>query len=474
MHVSTTGFELADALGAYTNWFGVDSSLSVPSAPGSVSAAPSDAGVRVSWTAPSDPGDSAITGYQISFGTHTIETGAAVRSAFAGPRINGAPATIAVRARNAQGLGPPRSATATPVAAPQAVHPVPAVRLFDTRNPAVVVDSTQLFKIAVAGKAGVPASGAKAVQIAVTIVHPSATGVLRVRTWGESSTDVAAIAYRYGEMTTATITVPLFASSTIAFVPSAGSIELMADVMSWSGTSGSEVTAVAPVALDLRSSVPTDAGVVVPVRKFAVVGTSSVGVVVAVNATTTSTSGWLRLWSSGAAPTVNQVSVAPGGPNSNIVVLPIGSDGAIRIASSSASIGAKITLLGVVKRSAGSAALLESFPMVGTADDVTHTGSLIVADAPATLAVLGTAQVPATGVQAVLVHVTVLAGDSSGSIWLYPAGGTHTTTPTLTFSGATAITTTVLVRPGAGGAISLVTSGPSVTVAIDTGGYVTS
>jgi peptidoglycan hydrolase-like amidase len=469
-HIDTTGFELQDALGLMTNWFGITQPVLPPSAPQNVTATPSDAGVIVRWSAPASTGGSAITGYTITFGTHKVTTSASARSAFAGPRVNGSRATVVVRAQNAGGYGDPASVAAVPMAQPQLVTPLPAARLFDTRSPAIVVDPSHLFKFNLAGHAGVPAHP-RAVQLALTVLHPSASGVIRVHTWGEDSSASASVAYQYGKMSTATITVPLFSSTTVAFQPSAGSVELLADVMGYSGAGG-ELTAVKPRAAALLSSVPTGAGTTVPVRSL--VGSSATGVLALVNATTTSKAGWLRLWSSGSAPSVNQVSVLPGGSNSNVVLLPIGSDGAIRMASSSSSIGGKITIIGVVAPASAGSGTLESFPAVGTADSIVRGSSDVSVDVtPAAIPVLGTAQVPGAHVQLVVLLVTVSDASDAGALWVYPGDGAHTKTPTLEFGPGKPLTTTVVVQPGTNGSVGFLSTGPTASVAVDAVGYVT-
>ena len=471
--IATTGFALQSAMGLPHHWFTIQlAALSAPSAPTAVHAVGTDTGAFVRWSPPSSTGGAPITGYTLSFGTHTIGVSASTRSAFAGPRANGSPARILVRAVNARGAGAAAAVTATPTAAPQHVNPLPAARLFDTRVTRTPVNPAHQFKFDVAGRGGVPASGARAVQLALTILHPTASGVLTVHTWGAAATPVAAIAYHAGVMTTVTVNVPLIPSTIVAFAPSAGSMELLADLMSYSAAGGLEMRSLAmPRLVRTLASVPTGLGVAVAMRAVPGVTAGTTAVVLSVAATTSSTSGWLRLWADGATvPTVNQVSVRPGGANANTVVVPIGSSGSIRLASSSAAIGAKVTLVGVLGPPAVGLGRLESFPPNGIAEG----GSALRVGATAQpFTVTGKSQVPASGVGSVLLHVTVTPRSGSGSLWVYAAGKARPTSPAMQFGGTTPLTATVLVPVSPTGAITFVTSGPGVSVAVDAIGYVT-
>jgi hypothetical protein len=468
-HIATSGFALANALGAYTNWFGMTPPVLTPGVPTAVTATGSDAGVVVRWSPPTSTGGSAITGYVVTFGSLTIRTAASTRVAFAGPRVNGSAAVVQVRAQNSSGLGPAAYVGATPQAQPQLVHPLAPTRLFDTRSPATTVDSTHPYQFSVAGKAGIPGIGARGVQLALTVANATANGVIRVHTLGEVPLDTAAVAYQAGKITTATLDVPTFASYTLVFEVSGGSVALIADVMGYSGAGGDEVTAITPKVAATINSVPLG-GTAVDVRSL--VGSGPTGVLVDVDATTSATtSGYLRLWPDGSAPTVAQVAVRPGGPNHSVVLLPIGSDGAIRVGSNNPVFGATVTILGVTGPASAAGGSLETVPAVGTADPVRGTAALNVSTTPASLTVLGTPQIASSQVQLLVLYVTVSNASAAGTLRVSPAGGATATT--VAFSPGAATTATVAVRPGTNGAVSFATSSGTATVAVDAVGYVT-
>lgn len=470
-HISTTGFELQDALGLMTNWFATTPPVLTPGAPTNVTVASSDSGLVLRWAPPVSTGGSAITGYVVSFGTLSVSFGPTVRGAFIGPRVNGSKAVIAIRAKNSAGLGPAASVSGTPAALPQLVRPVAPTRLFDTRSPAVTVDSTHPYSFTLAGKGGIPSIGARGAQFALTIVHPSASGVLRVHTTPSVGLDTTAIAYQAGKTTSATVTVPLFASYTVQFEASAGSVALVADLMGYSGPGGGEVTALAPKVVANMPSVPIGSGTAIPVRSA--VGTSATGVLAMVKGNTLSATGYLRLWADGSAPGVSQVQVRPDIAGGSLVLVPIGQDGSIRIGSSTAALGATVTLVGVVGPASSSSGKLEALPPVGTADPVRGTAALSVSNAPATLGVLGTSQVPSAKVQLLVAYVTVSDASSAGTLTVYSSGSSVPSAPTMNFTPDGPNTAAVALRPGTNGALSFVTSGATAKVAVDVVGYVT-
>ena len=104
----------------------------VPSAPENLTAAPSNGQVALSWTAPADNGDSAITGYQVSKDGGVSWTNVGLTTAYTFTNLtNGTEYTFKVRAVNSAGSGAEASRTATPTSAPS----VPTVPRNFTASP---------------------------------------------------------------------------------------------------------------------------------------------------------------------------------------------------------------------------------------------------------------------------------------------------------------------------------------------------
>jgi SpoIID/LytB domain protein len=468
--VQTTGESLAAALGLSTTFFHFDRTETAPSAPTSVSVRSRDAGAVVSWRAPADSGFAAVRGYQISYGGHTITVPSSKRSKWVGPLVNGSRPRISVRAVNAAGAGRAVTVSVAPSAAPGAVRPVMAARLFDTRS-GPRVDARHPFRFAVPGHGSIPRAGARSVQLAVSIVDPTASGRLRVSTNGVRPIPVAAIAYQRGQLETATVSVPLTPSGTIVFTPSAGSMTLFGDQLSYTAATGSRLRALSPRVVATVPSLRTGGGSSVSLAGVPGVTSATRAVLLRVQGISAQPS-YLRVWRSelAAPPNVVDVSVGPGRPGVNTVLVPIGASRRIRVAAGRSGIEGVVSVVGTVQRTG--AGRLETFPPSAIADDAaaSHPARTLGAAALA-VAVRGVAQVPADGVTAVLAQITVRSAGQAGRLWAWARGHARPTA-VLAFPAAGSVTTTAIVLLGHDGTIAVQSTRPGVRVSIDAIGYV--
>ncbi len=97
----------------------------------------------------------------------------------------------------------------------------------------------------------------------------------------------------------------------------------------------------------------------------------------------------------------------------------------------------------------------------------------VVAGGSIDVAVLGHGGVPASGVAAVFVNVTVVSPATDGFLTAWPKGLPQPTASTLNFTSAATIANGALVRVGSNGAISLSVSA-TTHVLVDVQGYVPS
>jgi SpoIID/LytB domain protein len=474
--VATTGFGLQAAMGLPHNWFTINPA--VPSPPTGVTASVQDSATQVSWAPPASPGSAPISGYSVTVGSQTVTAGSSARAASFKGLTNGVPTTVVVRALSPAGAGVAATVAVTPTASPQGVQALTPVRIFDSRINSVLIDPTHPLLFNVPGHAGIPATpgAATSVQFALTIISPSAAGTLRVSTAGTPIGGVVAIAYRPGRTITAMVSVPTLTSQVVQFLPSSGSLALVADAMSYSGPHLSRAASVPPVRIGYLPRVPVGAGTALTVRGVAGVPGTATGVVLSVAGGPARGSGWLRLWPDGTAiPTVSQVVVTPDGSGASTVIVPIGADGKVRIGASTSAIGAQVTVVGYL--APGGTGLLETTQPSGVADTVygRYPSVTVRAGAVTRVALRGRAPIPAAGVQAVLVQLTVSRATTYGSLYAFAAGTARPTAPTSTYPGAAAGSSTAaaLVHLGAGGAISLAASAGAFTVSIDVIGYLT-
>jgi len=365
---------------------------------------------------------------------------------------------------------------ATPVATPRLVHVVSPARLFDTRVMQRLVTPAAPLVFGVAGHGSIPTgTGAAAVQLAVTIVNPSASGVLRAYPDGGQAVAAAAIAYHAGTVSTATISVPFEPTARLVFAPSAGAMGLIADQISYSAAAGSAIMAIGPTLIaDVTNVSASPNGRPIAVRGSGAVPARATAVVLVVAGRTTGPAGWLRVWADGVAePNVSQVSVTSASYGTNTVIVPIGSNGNIRIRASSAQLGAQLSIAGYLAAPAAGSGSLESFVAAGLFDSAAGVGTSVPAGpSVSSVVTLGVSQLPTSGVAAALVQVT--AGPATGTGWLWVYGGpTRPSGVTLRLTNTGSVTSTMLLPLGLDGRVSMLTSGPHATVAIDIMGYVT-
>jgi stage II sporulation protein D len=473
--VATDGFTLADDIGALTNWFRFDTEVPLPTAPTSVKAVAGDAGATISWVAPSNATSAHVSGYRLSFGGHSVTTSSTARSVYIAPIYQNVGEKVTVAAVGSTGMSPPAAITVQGVPAPSAIVPVSPTRLFNTANPSVVVDASHPYSFTVGTTAGVPAT-ATAVQLVVGVIHATEAGVLTVDTSGTATSTVAAIAYGPAGYAASTISIPLVPTSTLVFKPSAGSVAIVASVMSYStgtgATTGSRIALVAPTVVRKLEAVTTGAGSSVSLASVPGISSTTVGVVVEVDAIASVASGWLRLWSdsSTSAPPVEQIAVSSAASAANTLVVPVTATHRLHLAGSTSSMSARITVIGLVGSTGG---LLETFPVNATADDANSAHPAVtVGTTPVAVQVAGVGQVLASGVAAALVEVTVHS-PTAGLLYAYPAGGTKPPMPGVRFSAVGSQTSTVLLPIGTDGKVELVSSVPGATVSIDSLGYLT-
>lgn len=464
----TTGFELGGNAGVYTDYLRFATEPTVPSKPTAVTAAARESGAWLSWGYPASNGKLAITGYRVLFAGHSLSLPATARSAWVGPLSNMRATWVSVRAVNAEGASPGATLAIRPRAAPRRIVAVSPMRLFDTRSLTAVVDKAHPFRFAVLGHGSIPTSGARSVQLAVSIRRASASGVLTVASSGVDEKPLAAVAYRAGHTAVATISVPLWPSSTLVFTPSAGQVELQADQESYTAATGSLITTPSPQRIATVKDVPTGQGVQLSLAGLRGITSSTRGVLLAVSATTSGSPTSLRVWAQGAAPTVRQVAVTPDASGANTLFVAISSTQHVRIAALVRATTARVTLLGVLGTTGGR---FETFPASAVRD---ATSTVALGATPVTVPIVGVSQVPASGVRAVLMQVTVRSNGTPGWLWVYPADATRTgAARAVIFAGTGSATATALVRVGPSGKLKLQSSAPGVHVALDAIGYIT-
>ncbi|MCU1367997.1 MAG: hypothetical protein JWN39_3636 [Ilumatobacteraceae bacterium] len=211
-----------------------------PAAPVGVSGTAGVQSVALSWTAPTDNGGAAVTGYRVETSTddglHWTRTISDTATTATTKTIDNLTAGQAIRFRvsalNGKGASPASlPSTALTPAAPAlppglqytALNPA---RILDTRVDGATVDNQfhtgvklaagQEIALQVAGRGGVPANST-AVVLNVTVTDPEAAGYLTVYPCGTTAPNASNLNYTAGETIPNAVVVKLSAAGTVCF-----------------------------------------------------------------------------------------------------------------------------------------------------------------------------------------------------------------------------------------------------------------
>lgn len=206
--------------------------------------------------------------------------------------------------------------------------------------------------LAVRGAGGVPGS---ATAVVVNLTADRATADSYVTAWpsGVARPDASALNPRPGAARSGLATVPIGADGSISLYNDTGRVDLIADVVGYVTATSATVTANPSTAIDptrlldtrvtLRPLAPGES------RVIPITGVPSSAHAVWLNVTGTNATqpGYLTVWPSGTArPDASNLNVAPGRSVANLVLVPLGSDGAVQVFNASGTTDLLIDLAG--------------------------------------------------------------------------------------------------------------------------------
>ncbi len=325
--------------------------VTVPSAPGTASAAPAPSAAVVSWS-PAGQGGAAISGYTVRStpgGVVATVSGSATSARLSG-LTDGTAYTFTVTAANAYGSGPPSAPTSA--VTPRAAAPnagVQPVRIFDSRagttaNPRrTAIAAGETVTIRVAGVSGSPIpAGATSAMVNLTVAQAAVAGYLRVVGPGNSS----AVNFRPGLAVANSTYVPLAANGTVQLRNvSAGTLSLVVDAQSQVRTgagprwTGVVATRILDTRLGLSAnprSTPLRSGETLKVRVAGAGVVPAGATTLALNLTVTgpTAKGFLSVTGAGSTAT-SAVNFVAGSTIANLVTVRPASDGTVAIRNTS-------------------------------------------------------------------------------------------------------------------------------------------
>ncbi len=365
------------------------------------------------------------------------------------------------------------------------------VRVLDTRSGRGAVGPVGAYKtvsLVVRGVGGVPASGVAAVVLNVTVTQPKAAGYLTVYPDGVARPVTSNLNFSPGETIPNLVIAPVGADGRVdVYNGSGATVQVIADVSGWfaSGTPGvGGLAALSPVrVLDTRSG----RGAVGPVRAYKTVslvvrgvgGVPASGVAaVVLNVTVTQpkAAGYLTVYPDGVArPVTSNLNFSPGETIPNLVIAPVRADGRVDVYNGS---GATVQVIADVSGwfasgtpGVGGLAALSPVRVLDTRSGRGAVGP-VGAYKTVSLVVRGVGGVPASGVAAVVLNVTVTQPKAAGYLTVYPDGVARPVTSNLNFSPGETIPNLVIAPVGADGRVDFYNgSGATVQVIADVSGW---
>jgi hypothetical protein len=379
------------------------------------------------------------------------------------------------------------------VAVSGSLVPVAPARLLDTRSGVGAsgpVAAWGTVSLQVTGRGGVPASGVAAVVLNITVADTQIAGFITAYPSGTGLPAVSNINYVAGQVVPNAAVVKLGSDGKVNLTnSSAGTVQLTADVAGYylagNPTAAGTLSILNPFRLlDTRTGTgaagPVGAGGTVTMQVAGVGGLPATGmsaVVLNVTVTSTAAAGFITVYASGTTmPQASNLNFVAGQTVSNLVMVKVGADGKITLYNGSAG---TVQLLADI-----SAYTLAGTPVVPGALAITdptrlldsRTGNGASGPVPAfgvvSLQISGRGGLPATGIAAVVVNLTVTSPQGNGYITAYPSGTSLPGVSNLNFVTGQTVPNLVVVKVGSDGKINLYNgSAGTVQLIADIAGY---
>lgn len=370
---------------------------------------------------------------------------------------------------------------AAPAPGPAPYQAITPARLVDTRtgvgaSRSQVAGRTEIA-VQVAGRAGLPSAGVQSVVLNVTAVDPQWAGNLAVRPDSGGKPSTSNVNYAKGRTIANQVIAKVGSDGKVRVYSSADS-DVVVDIAGYYASTQMMSTLAPARLLDTRSGVgasarPVSAGsrVDLSVTGRAGVPSNAAAVVLNVTAVTPSKAGYATVWPAGASqPATSNLNYAAGDTIAGLVVAKVGAGGKVSIGTS-----------------AGSDLLADVLGWIPTTSDIvagtparvldTRTGTgvsragAVAAGGTVSLKVTGVGGVPASGVKAVMLTLTVDAPQGEGYETVYPSGASRPVASNLNYTTGRVVANSVLAKVGSDGTVRLYTSKGSHLIA-DVQGYV--
>jgi alpha-tubulin suppressor-like RCC1 family protein len=374
---------------------------------------------------------------------------------------------------------------------PGAVVSLAPTRIMDSRLNLGVTGPVRAqtgVSLQILGAGGIPASGVSAVVVNVTVADPESTGFITVYPSGTAMRQTSSLNFRPRQNIANLVIVPVGADGKVMFYNgSGGTVQLVADVSGYvvggSATLPGSLMPLAPARILETRPAYGGAGAVgnrgeISLQVLGKGGVPASGVsavIVNVTAAEPVGTGFVTVYPSGTVrQQTSNLNFQPGQNIPNLTVVPVGADGKIRLYNGSdAPLHLVVDVSGYLKGGAASTSGASVSVTPSRILDTRLTSGVVPAAGTITQQVLGKGGVPASGVAAVLLNVTVADPVTIGFITVFPSGTALQQTSSLNFQPRENIANMVLVPVGADGKIALYNGSPGgVSLVVDVAGYI--
>ena len=346
-----------------------------------------------------------------------------------------------------------------------AFHAVTPERVLDTRDPLDPVGPDETIQVPIGD--AVPPS-AVAVSVNVTVTAPTSDGWLTVWPAGETKPPTSTINFVPGQTVANAATLSLGVDGEVSINNSAGSTHVVVDVTGWYDdaqlSAGGGFVPMPPVrALDTRDALgPVGAGetVELPVAGSFGVPSDATAVALSVTVASPTAESWLTVWPTGdPEPLASTLNFTPGAVVANNAVVGVGTDGSVSIRNAFGTTQLIVDVVGWFDAALPNGGFT---PLTPERLFDSRPSSAVTSASPKELTVIDTGGVPAMGVTAVALNVTVTSPSAAGWLTVFPTGTIKPLASNLNFVAGQTVAVQVLAQVGAEGKVTLAVD-PAVT-----------
>jgi hypothetical protein len=393
--------------------------------------------------------------------------------------------------------GSPAPATTTFLPATSRYTPLAPARVLDTRNGtggrSSPVGAGQSISVQLTGQGGVPTSGVSAVALNVTGTQATAATFLTVYPTGAALPKASNLNFGPGENVANMVVVKLGTNGQVNLYNDQGATHVIFDVAGWysdgTGTlpAGGLYTSLSPTRiLDTRYGTgginsPVGSGQSAAVQVTGVGGVPASGVsavVLNVTATNSTNGTFLTVFPTGGSlPNASNLNFGPNENVPNLVIAKVGAGGKVSVYNAVGTTDVIFDVAGWYSDGSTSSTATGLFGPLAPSrilDTRAGTGGYSHQVGPGqsiSVQATGVGGVPATGVSAVVLNVTVVSPNTGSYLTVYPSGSSVPTASNLNFSPGETVPNLVVVRVGSGGMVNVYNAAGSTDVIFDVAGW---